>query len=74
MTREPDAPLPGTTPVQLLDLGQHDCRWPVRNPKGRNESWAFCGLPATRKRYCAVHGDMSYEDRATREARAAARR
>jgi hypothetical protein len=62
LTRDPDAPLPGTRPKDLLDLNQHDCRWPVRSDDAHSSPWAFCGQPASRNRYCAVHGAISYFD------------
>lgn len=62
LARDPDAPLPGSNPKDLLELNQHDCRWPVRSRQVHSSPWAFCGLPATRKRYCATHGAISYFD------------
>lgn len=48
------AALPGTTPVPLLDLGAHQCRWPLGDP--REAGFGFCGCPVQDgSRYCPEH-------------------
>lgn len=45
-----DRPLPGTTPISILDLPNRSgvvCRWPVEG--------GFCGMPSGEHVYCPVH-------------------
>lgn len=48
-------PLAGRAPVPLVDLGQHDCKWPLGDPI--EPGFGFCGLPREHDRtsYCAAH-------------------
>lgn len=48
------APLPGTTPVSLLDLGRDQCRWPIGEVGA--PGFGYCGAPAREGGpYCAHH-------------------
>lgn len=43
----------------LLELGQHDCRWPIGEPK--SDSFFFCGAAAENDRpYCSSHCQRAY--------------
>ena len=45
-----DEPLPGTEPVDILDVRFGQCRWPVGGPG------QFCGCPTVGiKSYCEPH-------------------
>lgn len=47
-------PLPGTSPVTLVERGLHQCAWPVGET-------LFCGEPKVRLRpYCGVHCRLAY--------------
>lgn len=47
-------PLPGTSPVTLVDLENGQCRWPV-DIDGKT---LFCGCGVVEsKRYCAIHNE-----------------
>jgi hypothetical protein len=45
-------PLPGTTPIMLVDLEPDDCRWPV--------GAGFCGCFADLGSYCATHRAIAW--------------
>jgi len=47
-------PLPGSTPVPLVDLERNCCKWPV----GENPT-VFCGEKSATGRYCSHHERMS---------------
>jgi len=44
------------TPVNLLDVTQGQCRWPV----GADADRTCCGLPTARKSYCAEHAKVAF--------------
>lgn len=45
-------PIPGTSPISLLELTDQTCRWPL----GDDRPFKFCGcLPAYGSPYCATH-------------------
>jgi GcrA cell cycle regulator len=47
-------------PKALLDLGAHDCRWPIGEP--RQPGFHFCGEPqAAGRPYCALHWQMAFQ-------------
>ena len=47
-------PLDGRLPVPLVDLGNHDCRWPLGDP--REAGFGYCGLPhGEGTSYCERH-------------------
>lgn len=60
-------PLPGTTPVALVDLDHGACKWPI----GKESPYRFCNAP-TDGPYCPHHADMSV-GRGTESERAAHR-
>lgn len=49
-------PLPGSTPVTLMQLGAHACKWPVE--LAGSDDHHFCGLGAD-ETYCARHAARS---------------
>lgn len=51
-------PLPGSTPIGLLDLTAHLCAWPVGDATGAQQM--FCGLATTRKHFCAEHAARAF--------------
>lgn len=60
------APLPVEPPapvvplmLSLFDISDRVCKWPIGDP--REESFGFCGHPASVKRYCAFHGSLAYQ-------------
>ena len=55
---DPDCPLPGSTPIGIMDLSATTCRWPVRPNGGKD--WCYCGLPVVRGAYCEDHGNIAY--------------
>lgn len=56
-------PLPGVTPISLLDAKRDEgCRWTV----GKHQ---FCGQPGYP--FCAAHADLAYQHQDERKARAA---
>jgi hypothetical protein len=45
----------------LLDLGAHDCKWPVNAPP-RGGQYFFCGEPRfDGGPYCELHNRMGYQ-------------
>lgn len=44
-------PLPGTTPVSLIDLEPGMCKWPI----GEGSPYLFCGTHAASGPYCEHH-------------------
>lgn len=53
-------PLPGTTPIRLMQLTEATCKWPVDRVYGREG--IFCGAPKEHDReipYCAVHSRIA---------------
>lgn len=52
-------PLYGLEPVSLIDLGAHDCKWPLGDPL--LPGFGYCGLPQAgeHSRYCEAHHAMS---------------
>lgn len=52
-------PLHGLDPVAMVDLGTHDCKWPIGDPL--LPGFGFCGLPAAGEHtyYCEVHRALS---------------
>lgn len=53
-------PLPGTTPIRLMQLTEATCKWPVDTVYGREG--IFCGAPKEHDRkipYCAVHSRIA---------------
>jgi GcrA cell cycle regulator len=54
----------------LVALGQHDCRWPIGDPK--LPGFHFCGARAQPGRpYCELHTRMAIEPSRSRESRPA---
>jgi GcrA cell cycle regulator len=52
---EPWQPLPGSTPISLMDLTDAVCRWPVGGDH-RTAGTGFCGCPVAPGRpYCTEH-------------------
>ncbi len=47
-------PLPGSTPVALVDLERGRCKWPIGDGP-----ILMCGLPAPDGRYCTTHAKMA---------------
>lgn len=46
--------------IQMAELTEHVCRWPVGDP--RESGFGFCGNPvAPRKVYCRLHADQAYQ-------------
>ncbi|MBO0766213.1 MAG: hypothetical protein J2P50_16720 [Hyphomicrobiaceae bacterium] len=44
----------------LLDLGPHDCRWPIGEP--RHPDFHFCGQRRIEGRpYCELHWSMAFQ-------------
>ena len=65
--RDPNAsiwqPLPGTTPVSLIDLTDMHCRWPIGDPVT-----GYCGCDRQPgSSYCATHFEMARPERAERQ-------
>ncbi len=55
-------PLEGTTPVKLLDLEHHHCRWPIGDPQ--DAGFGFCGCQkAAGTPYCEAHANRAYQGR-----------
>lgn len=51
---------PSATPIALVDLRSHHCRWPIGDP-GR-EGFHFCGArKADGGVYCAKHGLVAFQ-------------
>lgn len=48
------SPLPNTTPVTLLDVAAHQCRWPVGD-------LICCGVDKSSGSYCRHHATLAYE-------------
>jgi GcrA cell cycle regulator len=48
-------PLPGTTPVAMMDLEPGMCKWPIRDGK----PYLFCGCPSNAQ-YCEYHSTVAY--------------
>jgi GcrA cell cycle regulator len=72
-------PLPGTTPISLLQLSDGVCRWPVGGD-GQSLGTGFCGCPVSRgSPYCPEHRARSsgkgtqQEQTALRSARSVSR-
>jgi len=64
------APIPAPTsePVSLLDIGPHQCRFPLwagDAPKGSEK--LFCGAPVGEGAWCAFHRPIIYRDVNSRE-------
>ena len=54
--------VPPAERIQLSQLGEHTCRWPLGDPV-TDKDFGFCGRPAVRGRpYCAPHGAMGYRE------------
>ncbi|MCF6120864.1 MAG: hypothetical protein E5X35_07430 [Mesorhizobium sp.] len=52
-------PIPGTTPISLLDLNSTTCRWMVNGVHGRDD--LFCGQPKEIEHsYCACHRAIAH--------------
>lgn len=51
---EPELPPFTGTPVTLMQLEDHQCRWPVRGPDGD----LYCGAPAD-KSWCTYHARLA---------------
>lgn len=50
-------PIPGTTPVHILDHVEGQCRWPV----GDDDARTYCGcVVAKRSSYCEHHGSLDF--------------
>jgi len=49
-------PLEWSFPKTLLEVKEHQCRWPV-NTEG---PFSVCGLPTARNRYCEHHASLAY--------------
>jgi GcrA cell cycle regulator len=50
------APLPGTTPVSMVDVETDHCRWPIGN-----QFCGFCGCQkAPNSAYCATHSQIAF--------------
>jgi hypothetical protein len=55
----------------LLELEQHDCRWPIGEP--RHPDFRFCAEPSLEGRpYCAQHWSMAFQPARPRHQPAAA--
>lgn len=52
--------------LTIVDLGSHDCRWPLGDPA--SEDFAYCGSFANDGPYCPYHCGLAYnrEQRPTR--------
>lgn len=52
-------PLPGTTPVPLLELRRDQCKWPIGEVHA--PGFGFCGAPMAKgdERYCPAHHQLS---------------
>lgn len=48
-------PLPGSTPVPLMDLKPGQCKWPI----GDEKPFLFCGKPCGDGSYCKAHARAS---------------
>jgi GcrA cell cycle regulator len=47
-------------PKKLIDLEQHDCRWPIGEP--RHPEFHFCGeKQADGRPYCAHHWAIAFQ-------------
>ena len=56
-----DFAIPTPQRKSLLDLGAHDCRWGVGDPK--SDSFFFCGAVAEKDRpYCPAHCKRAYRE------------
>jgi len=54
-----DFSIPTPQRKSLIELGEHDCRWPVGEPK--SSSFFFCGAIAEESRpYCSAHCRRAY--------------
>jgi GcrA cell cycle regulator len=54
------APRNVTKPKTLLELGPHDCRWPIGEP--RHPDFRFCGArQAADRPYCELHWSMAFQ-------------
>ncbi|ESY89051.1 hypothetical protein X739_00725 [Mesorhizobium sp. LNHC220B00] len=53
-------PIPGTTPISLLDLSSSTCRWMVNGVHGHDD--LFCGQPKEIEHvYCADHRAIAHQ-------------
>lgn len=61
----PKGPAPrsvASSKPQLADVGPHECRFPIGDPK--DPGFHFCGKPAVAgKPYCAAHCAVAYQAR-----------
>lgn len=48
-------PVPGSSPVSLIDLEPGMCKWPI----GHDSPYRFCGLASGEGSYCEHHASMS---------------
>jgi GcrA cell cycle regulator len=54
--------VPPAERIQLWQLGEHTCRWPLGDPV-TDKDFGFCGRPPVRGRpYCAPHKAMGYQE------------
>lgn len=53
--------IPAALRVDLLDLRDHMCRWPIGDPK--DESFHFCGRYKNGGPYCGPHSNVAFQVR-----------
>lgn len=49
------------TPVKMVDLETHHCRWPIGDPG--NENFHFCGADRCDGPYCKQHSRIAFNER-----------
>lgn len=54
MTRFHSQPLPGTSPVTIVDATDNQCHWPVDAPEASNLPHV-CGCKTSKGMYCHQH-------------------
>lgn len=51
-------PLPGTTPIPLMDIQNGQCRWPIGEPFE-----GYCGQEVEHGSYCPAHNNIAWKER-----------